>query len=238
MRHLITTLAFLLLAASPADAQVLKLQQDLKAAPGMIIVPAETDCPTIEWWAPDGGLQVIPGSLLKNSQTAVCFAVTPGVYRLQAIGAKDSKPLYAVTTITVGTPTPPVPPVPPVPPIPPVPPNPVPVTGNTVLIVGETMDVGKLSPDQYAAMFGQEMRSYLDTNTPVAADKQHQWRIYDPDTVVTAEAKVWQDMMTQVPKDKAKLPWVVISTPSKGFVSQELPKAKADIQALLDKYLK
>src|SRR5262245_34464177 len=114
MRYMLT----LLLWPALCQAQTVKLPPEVKAEPGMVLVKSETDCPTVEWWAPDGGLQVIPSDLLKDTKTAVCFAMKPGRYRLQAVVAKGDKPAYAMTTVIVVNPgpTPPGPGPEPVPP--------------------------------------------------------------------------------------------------------------------------
>jgi hypothetical protein len=113
----------LLLLAGSAFGQSLKLPPEIAAEPGMILVPATTDCATVEWWAPDGGVSLIPAELLKESRTAVCFALKPGRFRLVGFAAKGDKPVYAVTTLVVGqSPEPPGPgPGPPDPPNPPTP---------------------------------------------------------------------------------------------------------------------
>jgi len=87
---------------APAAAQELKLPEEVKSDVGMVLVRAETDCLSVEWWSIDSGLQVVPGAMLKDSKIGICFALKPGTYRLQAIAAKGNKPVYALCTVVVG----------------------------------------------------------------------------------------------------------------------------------------
>lgn len=126
----IACLAVLLLA-SPAIAQELKLPEKVSGPPGAIVVEATTDCKTLRWLAIDKGISLVPSELLRDSTKAVFIGVTPGIYRVLCYGAKGDVPTAPAFTIIVveGTVPPgPVPPVP-VPPDPkPIPPDPTPDT--------------------------------------------------------------------------------------------------------------
>lgn len=97
-----------------AFGQTVELPKEVKAEPGLIVVPAKTDCATLQWLALDPGLQVIPADLLKDSKTACAVALVKGKYRLLAYGARGDKASPpAITLVIIGEPTPPVPPDPP-----------------------------------------------------------------------------------------------------------------------------
>ncbi len=96
---------------------------------------------------------------------------------------------------------------------PPVDPAPRPATPAAlrVLIVAETADPARLTPAQYAVVYGAQARADLNARCAVGPDgKTREWRIWDPDTVLTelppAEAAAWSALMA---KPRAGLPWVV-----------------------------
>jgi hypothetical protein len=142
--------------------------------------------------------------------------------------------------VTVGGPGP-VPPPPgpqPPPPVPP-PPDPTPdtapfpATGLHVLIVFETADAVALPAGQRAILYGKANREFLNAKTAPGPDgRTRSWRIYDADTDVTAEAKVWQDAMA-VPRQS--LPWLVVSNGRTGF-SGPLPADPAAFQAIVNQH--
>jgi hypothetical protein len=109
----LTGAGLLCLLALPAQAQTVEVPAEVKAEPGMIVVPAQTAGKEVRWYAPDPGLQVIPSSLLKDSKTAVCIALKPGRYRLVAYTALADVPSEpAVCVVVVGNAPGPVPPPP------------------------------------------------------------------------------------------------------------------------------
>lgn len=227
------SVAILLLFTVGGWAQEVKLPPEVKAEPGMILVKAETDCSTVAWWAPDGGLQVIPADLLKNTMTAVCFAIKPGRYRLVAMVAKEGKPAYAVTTVIVGE-VPPIPPGPEPEPPGPGPKPPTPVSGLHVLILFESGDAGKLSAGQQGVIYGKQVRDWLNANTALGPDnKTRAWRIWDKDVDASGEAKIWQDLLA---RKRTGVPWIIIA--GSGGVAYEGPLL-SNVQetiALLSKY--
>jgi hypothetical protein len=127
MRHVLSWI-LLLVAAAGAPAQSIHLPATLSVStPGLVVVvPMDVDADSVSWVAMDGGLQLIPPTLLKDDKTAVGVVMQAGVYRVRALAAKCTNGKAALSawsecTITVGTPVPPVPPLPPVPPDPPTP---------------------------------------------------------------------------------------------------------------------
>lgn len=96
----------LLVLTATCQAQTIKLPEEVRGSPGMILVPAVTDCETVLWVVPKGSaLQIVPPDLLKNTKTAICICTVPGTYHIQAIVAKDSTPAWAMTKVIVeGTP--------------------------------------------------------------------------------------------------------------------------------------
>lgn len=229
----------LLLVPWPALAQKVTLPEKVEAPPGLIMVAADTDCATLEWWAPDGGLQLIPSALLKDSHTAVGIALQPGRYRLQAIGAKGDKPAYAVTTVIVGG-APPVPPGPQPPgPQPPGPgpapgPAPIPLDGLRVLILYESKDLDSTDPNVRAVLRGKPIRDFLNSVCVLGPDgKTHEWRIWDKDDDVTAAQPHWQEAMK---RPRTTVPWLIISNGKAGFEGP-LPKTVTATQELIRKFV-
>lgn len=233
----ITSVVLLLALAGQGWCQSVKLPAEVQAQPGLVTVEAETDAESVNWWAPDGGLQLISPRLLKDSRTAVGFALTPGRYRLQAIVAKGDRSEYAVTVVVVGNvpPTPPVPPGPgpnpPQPPTPPPSPAPIPLPGLRVLILFESGDVDKYPTGQLAILNGAAFHKWLD-GVCVQGPKNKEWRIWDADTDARSEAKHWQDALA---RKRESLPWLIVSNGTTGFEGP-LPKTADEAKAVIQKY--
>jgi hypothetical protein len=110
-------------------------------------------------------------------------------------------------------------------------PTPIPTTGFRVLIVWETKDLSTYPSSQIAAVNAREVREYLNAKC-VKVGSQPEWRVYDPDTDVSRESKIWQDAM-KIKRDK--LPWIVVSDGVKG-TSEPLPADKDALMNLLKTY--
>lgn len=117
----------------------------------------------------------------------------------------------------------------PTPPTPPNPPPPVPDAGFRVLVVRESAT--PLTPAQRLILSDSTVRAYLDAHC-VKENGQPGWRVFDPDTDMTAAAKPWQEMMK---RPRASLPWVVISNGTTGFEGP-LPATVDDFLVLARKY--
>jgi len=134
-------------------------------------------------------------------------------------------------TIGAGPQPPPTPPGPQPPePQPPNPP-PIPTQGLRVLIVLESKDLSNLPSSQISAINAREVREYM--NLKCAKDgNQPEWRVYDQQTNVTRESKVWQDAMA---RPRQSLPWIVISNGVDGFEGP-LPVNVAELMKKLKQY--
>ena len=116
---------------------------------------------------------------------------------------------------------------------PPVPNAPIAGDGFKVLIVFEATQAQQLPAGQQSAIYGKATRDYLNSKCPVGPDgKTKEWRIYDKDTVMDDESKVWQDAMK---RPRTAIPWIVISDGKTGFEGP-LPATEAAITELLTKY--
>jgi hypothetical protein len=113
----------LILWASAAHGQALKLPAEVKGPPGdFITVPAQTDGKEVRWFALDAGLRLFPTNLLRDTKTAVVTG-SAGRYRLLAYTAKGDVPSDpAICLVIIGD----VPPGPGPGPGPPDPPKPDP----------------------------------------------------------------------------------------------------------------
>jgi hypothetical protein len=110
-------------------------------------------------------------------------------------------------------------------------PTPIPAQGLRVLIVWETKDLSTYPASQIAAVNAREVREYLNAKC-IKVGTQPEWRVYDPDTDVSRESKIWQDAM-KIKRDK--LPWIVVSDGVKG-TSEPLPLDKDALMTLLKTY--
>lgn len=93
------------------------------------------------------------------------------------------------------------------PPVPPDPVPPTPVAGLKALVVYETSMA--LPIGQHSAIYGKTVRSYLDAKTPLGPDgKTHDWRIYDANLDLSADAPLWKSLMA---RRRTALPWLVLT---------------------------
>lgn len=152
---------------------------------------------------------------------------------------RDGKPTLSTekwVRITTAKPPPPVPPTPPTPPKPPEPPPspaPIPGDGLRVLIVYESAELSKMPPAQQSVIFSTTVRDYLKSKCAVGPDGiTKDWRIFDKDTDVSAEAKTWKDAMA---RPRASVPWIIISTGKTGHEGP-LPATIDDTLTLLKKH--
>lgn len=227
-------LFLLLLLPSFAFSQTIELPAEVKGTKGQFIrVPAKTDGTVVMWYSLDEGLNVFPVELLKDSKTAVVSAPADGRYRLLAYTAlKDSPSLPSICVVVVGNPEPAPPGPGPKPPIPPKPvdPAPIPLEGFRVLIVTETSE--KLTPTQSSIIFGEKVRSYLREKAVKGPMNTPEFRVFDKDADLTAEAKHWQDAIR---RPRTSLPWLIISNGTYGYEGP-LPASIEETLTLLKKF--
>lgn len=229
---------FLNVAFCVADEPTVKLPALVTGEPGdFISVKSESNGKAIRWFTADSALKLFPTDLLRDTKTAVVIGKTPGEYRLYAYTALADVPSEpaSVRVVINGPAPPPVPPTPPGP-VPPTP-GPAPIAGDglRVLIVYETQEIGKLTPGQFQTVFGEPMRTMLDSKCVVGPDnKTREWRIYDKDISTTNVPKNWQDAMK---RDRKSVPWLIVSNPQKGGGFEgPLPERVEDTIALLNKF--
>lgn len=115
-------------------------------------------------------------------------------------------------------------------------PAPIPLPGFRALIVYETADLAKLTKDQTAILYAVgpgSVREYLQAKCVAGSDgTTKEYRVWDQNTVVTAAAKHWQDVMA---RPRASVPWLVVSNGVKGFEGP-LPPTPADTLKILKQY--
>lgn len=177
-----------------------------------------------------------------------------GVYRVVLWTVGEGREGSAVLVIDAGG-SPPVPPGPgPTPPAPDPPkpdppkpdppkpdppqpePAPIPVAGFRVLVVYETADLGKLTPGQRAIFSSRDVRDYLNATCVKGQDgRTPEWRIYDKDTDMANESKVWRDAMTRALARATALPWCIVSNGKTGYEGP-LPRTLQEAIDLLKKY--
>lgn len=168
---------------------------------------------------------------------AVCvYGKAKGTIKLVALGIVNGKPKkFPTVTIAVDGDVP-VPPVPPDPdPKPPGPtPAPLPGDGLQVLIVYDG-DPNTLPPAQQAIIFGQDVRTYLDSHCAKLPSGAPARRMYPKKTDVSQGEEVWKTGMKLA--DGQKLPFVVISNPQKGGgFKGDLPATADEFMKLVKKY--
>lgn len=243
-----------------AAGNSITLPLDVKAQKGMPVeVKATTEGKTVRWLVMDEGLALIPPHLLKDSKTALVWAMEEGVYRLAAYTVLDGEPTEAaICLVTVGKPAP-KPPVPPKPdpdkekkdkdPLtPPIPIKDVPFAGVEpaglrVLIIEESAERPKLPSSQRLVILSRTVREYLDAKTANGKGPGGmpwaEWRIYDKDQDVSQDSEHFKRAMGMDRKDKdgqpGKLPWLLIGTGKDGY-SGPLPMTVKETMDLLRKY--
>lgn len=235
MKRFVLSMIVEMALAAVLYGQGLKLPEIVKGDPGKFVkVSADTTGKIVQWYSLDEGLDIFPAELLKDTKTAVVTAPTRGRYRLLAYTAISGNPTPpAVCTVVIGdAPVPPGPVPPgPTPPGPGPSPAPIPREGLHVLIVYETADASKLPPAQQAILYGETVRTYL--NSKCAADPGvgawKAWRIYDKDVDLSGESKLWRDAML---RPRQTVPWVIVSNGRQGYEGP-LPANVDDMLALL-----
>jgi hypothetical protein len=229
------SLLLTLAAAGPLWAASLKIPAEVPAQPGRwLVLSPDTDCVAVDYVGYDG-LEPFPSSELKDPRKLVVQApATAGRFRFTAIGTLKDELARCDFVVVVGD----APPGPAPGPGPgPGPPNPpTPVTGLHALVLYESAELTKLPAAQQNVLYAKSVRDYLNAHTPAGPDgKTHQWRMYDWDTDVSAEAKDWQALMARKP-DKAKLPWLIIAGDKGVLFEGPLPVDADAMLKLLAKY--
>ena len=119
-------------------------------------------------------------------------------------------------------------------------PDPVPGEGFRVLILYETADLGKLTPQQASVFTGGDVRAYLRSKVGKDANGVPEFRVWDDDYAadqMAFETPEWQAAYDKAKTDAAgRLPWVLILNGSKVAASEPLPPTVADTLTLLRKY--
>lgn len=121
-------------------------------------------------------------------------------------------------------------------PTPPDPPSPAPIPANGlhVLVLYETADLAKLTPQQRLILYSQSIRDYLNAKCAMGPDgKTRQWRLWDVNVDASNEQKIWQDAMK---RPRQGTPWIIVSNHPKGGYEGPLPASLADALDLLKKW--
>lgn len=218
-----------------------KIQGQLKYDPYKLVdlkalnIPKKGDC---KW-------KITPSTSVDRlkglSKEHLVFTAPPGKYEITLTwGAikDDGGFTFDDTTVTVLIGSPPPTPPGPAPGPTPNPPQPDSTSlftgeGLRMLLLYETGDT--LTKAQVAAIYGQEVREYLNTKTPLGADgKTHEWRIYDKDLDLSKVRGQWNEVKSKTIKNpNYKTPWVVIGNGKTGY---EGPIPETGLLPLLKQY--
>jgi hypothetical protein len=115
---------------------------------------------------------------------------------------------------------------------PPDPPAPIPVAGLRVLMVYSKQNAAKLTTGQYAAIFGQDMRTLLESKCVVEPETMKKgYRIWETGINPSGDLKVWADAYPLAKSD----PWLIISN-GKGGYSGPMPAKLEDTIALVNQF--
>lgn len=208
----------------------------------------DSDVPVMLFISPDGLVSVeeeagpmkVHGLFAGNTKRSVRTFKGQQVFTLQAVasgtceliitpvGAK--KPGEVIRrTIRVEAGQGPQPP-PDIDPVTPVKPAPIAGDGLRVLIVYNKD--ANLTKEQHGAIYGNDIRAYLNRKTPVGADgKTHEWRIYPAGLDVSGDSKTWQDAYA---RPRGAMPWIIVSN---GKTGEEVPIVSIEeTMKLLKKY--
>ncbi|QVL32358.1 hypothetical protein KIH39_00110 [Telmatocola sphagniphila] len=110
---------------------------------------------------------------------------------------------------------------------------PIAAEGFRVLITFDNADQSGLNEDQQKAIYGAELRSYLNSHCVLGPDgKLREWRIWATGMDVSGESKIWRDAYA---RDRQSVPWLLISNGKEGFEGP-LPKSFNETLELLKKY--
>lgn len=238
------TLAVWLLVGALASGQSVTLEKEYLGERGeWVLISPKFDGDALLWrWDP-ALIEVKPPVSWKidTSLEKIFKARKDGRYKVEiwtakVVGGKAAPSQIAMTWIVIGEPGPDPGPGPgPKPPEPipdPVNKPPFPAEQFTVLIVHETSD--KLPPAQKAITTSVLVREYLAKKCPKLADGQTAARIWDWNIDPSTDLPVFQEAW-KVKPTRDKIPWILISSPTKGF-SGPLPASVSDTLELLKKY--
>lgn len=224
----------LLLSVSGAFAAAPKFSvpAEVKPVDGWVRVAPETDAASVVY-IPLDGLSPFPSEELKDPKRLVIpvHSAKEGRYRFAAVASsKTGEQVRVDFVVLVGTNPKPVDPV--VPPTPKVDP-PIAGDGLKVLVVFAEDKQNQLPAGQQAVLYGKEMRDYLNNKCVAGPDgKTKEFRIWDKDTDATGESKQWQDAFK---RNRANLPWLVISNGKTGFEGP-LPKTVSETIELIKRF--
>lgn len=190
----------------------------------------ETDAPTKMIGTVEG--QQSPTLNDIPAKALVLYGKAEGVTRVEAWGVVEGRAKRLASKVFGGEgprPPPVDPDVKPEPPKPNV--APIPGDGLRVLIVYESMT--NLPPAQAAAIYGQEMRDYLNAKCPKGPDgRTPEYRIYDKDTPVDNESATWKGAMS---RKRDSIPWLIVSNGKTGFEGP-LPANLADTMKIIKQH--
>lgn len=132
------------------------------------------------------------------------------------------------------TPPGPKPPEPTPDPKPPEPnPAPIPEKGLRVLVVVETNDAAKMPAAQQAVVYSAKVRGELNKLCVLGPDgRTREWRMWDQDTPVGGESKLWQAAMG---RKRDSLPWLLVSNGVTGYEGP-LPETADKFLELVGRY--
>jgi hypothetical protein len=213
----------------------------LASPPGVVAVTEEAGPLRIRGLFAGGG-DAPETREFKGKYVVIVEAAHAGTCELIVIptGAKSAGEVIR-RTLTVQDGTKPIPPPGPAPidppapkPVdPPAPAAPIAGPGFKALIVYDARDAKSLTAAQYATIFGQATRDYLDAKTPLGDDgKTHEWRMFPDGTAVTTDSKAWRDAMA---RPRQSLPWLIVSDGKTGYEGP-LPLTETDITAKLTQF--
>ena len=103
--------------------------------------------------------------------------------------------------------------------------------GFRILIVEESSKRRDLPASQAAIFSSAELSNYAKAKC-VAVDGVPEFRVFDPDVVLTNESDVWRKAMAI---ERKSLPWLIVSDGRHGF-SGPLPLTLEDTMAIVKRY--
>lgn len=208
----------LLLAAAPA----VKVPATIDVKSGTFVpIRANTESKSVTYVALDEGVTLFPSDMLRDARSTVVMITKPGrkTYRILAYGSvnnEQTEPAIIKLVVDGGNPEPT--------PDPDLPPSPQPVTPTKVqlMVVIESVNIGKLTREQQAMIYSQEFRDYLSSVThPAPKD----WRIVDPDDKQLEE----ETFKTLLSKRTVDVPCVIMDVA--GTLKQTaLPETLSDLK--------
>jgi hypothetical protein len=189
----------------------------LASPPGLVTVTTDTGPLKIRGKFVDGSGKTETRTYKGKSVTTV-EAIGKGDVELLVIpeGVKtEGEILRRRLAVDAGTPDPPPGPGPGPNPPQPIDPAPIPVAGFRVLIVFEEKDASKLPLGQHSAIYGKQIRDYLNAKCVIGADgKTKDWWILDQNVNTVNMQKHWQDAMA---RKRTTLPWLIVSDGKTGY---------------------